>query len=211
MDKRLRLKKFVMPTIYVALIAVFALSVLMSLKTFKTDGGDNIEQIDYVSNDVLEEDTPVVSTEKVLIKPYTLSDVQIGKNYYNYKDSSDKQQKAIIFYENSYIQNSGVDYVSKNVFDVISIYDGVVEKVEDNDIVGKTVEVKHDNNVISVYQSLGEVSVKVGDSVKSGMILGKSGKSKINSDLGNHLHFEIYVNGEVLNPEDCYNKKINEL
>lgn len=211
MNKRLKLKKFVMPTIYITLIAVFALSVLMSLKTFKEDKQDNVEQINYVSNDVLEEEVPVVSTEKTLIKPFTSSDVKVGKEYYNYKDSSEKQQSAIIFYENSYIQNSGVDYISENVFDVISVYDGVVEKVEDNDIVGKTVEVKHDNNVISVYQSLSEVSIKVGDSVKSGMIIGKSGKSKINSDLGNHLHFEIYVNGEVLNPEDCYNKKINEL
>ena len=211
MNKRLKLRKFVMPTIYITLIAVFTLSVLMSLNTFKEGKKDNVEQIDYVSNDVLEEEIPVVSTEKVLVKPYTSSDVKIGKNYYNYKDSSDKQQKAIIFYENSYIQNSGVDYISEKTFDVISIYDGVVEKVEDNDIVGKTVEIKHDNNVISVYQSLSDVSIKVGDSVKTGMIIGKSGKSKINSDLGNHLHFEIYVNGEVLNPEDCYNKKINEL
>ena len=211
MSKKLKLKKYVMPTIYIALMTAFVVSALMSMQGFEGNTEEKEEEIDYVSNDILVEDTPVVSTEKVIIKPYTASDVKIGKNYYNYKDNSDKQQQAIIFYENSYIQNSGVDYTSEKSFDVISIYDGVVEKVEDNEIVGKTVEIKHDNNVISVYQSLGEVSVKVGDSVKSGMIIGKSGKSKINSDLGNHLHFEIYVNGEVLNPEDCYNKKINEL
>lgn len=211
MDKRLKLKKFVMPTVYTILIAVIALSTIMSVETFKGDKDEEIEQIDYVSNDVLEEETPVISTEKVIIKPYTSSDVKIGKDYYNYKDNSDKQQKAIIFYENSYIQNSGIDYILDKSFDIVSIYDGTVEKVENNEIVGKTVEIKHDNNVISVYQSLGEVSVKVGDAVKSGMVIGKSGTSKINSDLGNHLHFEIYVNGEVLNPEDCYNKKINEL
>ena len=210
MNKKLKLKKFVMPTVYILLVSVLVISALMSVKTFKPVDGE-VEQIDYVSDDILSDDTPVVSTEKVVIRPYTASDVKVGKYYYDYKDNSEEQKKAIIFYENSYMQNSGVDYIASKTFDVISIYDGVVEKVEDNEIVGKTVEIKHDNNVISVYQSLSETSLKVGDSVKSGMIIGKSGTSKINSDLGNHLHFELYVNGEVLNPEDCYNKKINEL
>ena len=210
MNKKLKLKKFVMPTIYVALVSVLVLSVLMSVKTFKPVE-DEVEQINYVSEDVLSDDMPVVSTEKVIIRPYTDGEVKIGKYYYDYKDNSEEQKKAIIFYEDSYIQNSGVDYIASKVFDVISVYDGVVEKVEDNDIVGKTVEIKHDNNIISVYQSLSEANVKEGDSVKSGMIIGKSGTSKINSDLGNHLHFELYSGGEVLNPEDCYNKKINEL
>ena len=210
MNKKLKLKKFVMPTIYVVLVSLLVISSLMYMKTFKPVD-EEIEQIDYVSNDVLDEEMPVISTEKTIIRPYTASDVKVGKYYYDYKDNSEEQKKAIIFYEDSYIQNSGVDYVASKIFDVISIYDGTVEKVEDNEIVGKTVEIKHDNNVISVYQSLSEVTVKEGDSVKSGMIIGKSGTSKINADLGNHLHFELYSNGEVLDPEDCYNKKIKEL
>ena len=212
MNKKLKLKKFVMPTVYAGLVAVLAVSIFMSFKTLSSnDTSSGEEDINYVSSNIWSNDTPVISTEKVIIKPYTLKDVKIGKYFYDYKDDSDSQKNSIIFYENSYIQNSGVDYIYEKTFDVISIYDGTVEKVEDNDIVGKTVEIKHDNNIISVYQSLGEVSVKKGDNVTQGTIIGKSGNSKINKDLGNHLHFELYVNGEVVNPEDYYNKKINEL
>ena len=209
MKKKLKLKKFVMPVVYAVLVSVLALSTYLSFKDTNSNK-EVIEDINYVSSIIWSNDTPVISTEKVLIKPYTTKEVQIGKYYYDYTDSSDSQKNSIIFYENTYIQNSGVDYILEKSFDVVSIYDGTVIKVEDNEIVGKTVEVKHDNNIISVYQSMGDIKVKEGDVITQGMVIGKSGTSKINSELGNHLHFELYVNGEVVNPEECYNKKIDE-
>ncbi len=209
MNKKRKLKGFVMPTIYVMLVAMLVISTFM---TFSNSNDETVEEdITYVSSVIWSNDTPVVATDKVIVKPFTNKDVAIGKYYYDYKDGSDEQQNAIIFYENSYIQNSGVDYIFEDSFDVVSIYDGTVIKVEDNDIVGKTVEIKHDNNIISVYQSLSEVNVKQGDTITLGTKIGKSGNSKINKDLGNHLHFEIYVNGQVVNPEDCYNKKLTDL
>ena len=209
MNKKRKLKGFVMPTIYVMLVVMLVISTFM---TFSNSNDETVEEdITYVSSVIWSNDTPVVATDKVVVKPFTNKDVAIGKYYYDYKDGSDEQQNAIIFYENSYIQNSGVDYIFEDSFDVVSIYDGTVIKVEDNDIVGKTVEIKHDNNIISVYQSLSEVNVKQGDTITLGTKIGKSGNSKINKDLGNHLHFEIYVNGQVVNPEDCYNKKLTDL
>ncbi|MGN1000578.1 MAG: peptidoglycan DD-metalloendopeptidase family protein [Bacilli bacterium] len=209
MNKKRKLKGFVMPTIYTMLVATLVISTFM---TFSNSNDEEVEEdITYVSSVIWSNDTPVVATDKVVVKPFTNKDVTIGKYYYDYKDSSDEQQNAIIFYENSYIQNSGVDYILEDSFDVVSIYDGTVIKVEDNDIVGKTVEIKHDNNIISVYQSLSEVNVKQGDIITLGTKIGKSGNSKINKDLGNHLHVEIYVNGQVVNPEDCYNKKLTDL
>lgn len=209
MNKKRKLKGFVMPTIYVMLVAMLVISTFM---TFSNSNDETVEEdITYVSSVIWSNETPVVATDKVVVKPFTNKDVAIGKYYYDYKDGSDEQQNAIIFYENSYIQNSGVDYIFEDSFDVVSIYDGTVIKVEDNDIVGKTVEIKHGNNIISVYQSLSEVNVKQGDTITLGTKIGKSGNSKINKDLGNHLHFEIYVNGQVVNPEDCYNKKLTDL
>lgn len=209
MEKKLKLKKFVMPTVYAVLVSLLVFSTFMTFANSKVTE-DEIEQINYVSDTIWSNETPVVSTEKVIIKPFKEEKITIGKYYYDYSDNSDSQRNSIIFYENSYIQNSGVDYIYDKVFDVLAVYDGTVIKVEDNEITGKTVEIKHDNNVISVYQGLSEVSVKQGDTVTQTAIIGKSGSSKINMELGNHLHFEIYANGQVLNPESCYNKKINE-
>ena len=125
----------------------------------------------------------------------------INKNFKN----------SIIYYENIYMQNSGVDYKLEEVFDVVSVLDGKVISVEDNDMMGTTVQIKHDNNLISVYQSLSNVKVKVDDTIIQGQVIAQSGESNINKDLGNHLHFELYHNGKIVNPEEYYNKSIDEL
>ena len=78
-------------------------------------------------------------------------------------------------------------------------------------MMGTTVQIKHDNNLISVYQSLSNVKVKVDDTVIQGQVVAQSGESNINKDLGNHLHFELYHNGNIVNPEEYYNKSIEEL
>lgn len=209
MKKKMKLKGFVIPTLYIALVLIFVISAYV---TFSNKSNTDVEeQINYVSSIIWSNDTPVISTEKVLEEPFSNNNITIGRYYYDYKDASEEQQNSIIYYEGSYIQNSGIDYLLKEKFDVLSVYDGNVIKVEDDELLGKTVEIKHDNNIISVYQGLSEVSIKKGDAISQGTKIGVSGTSKINSGLGNHLHFEIYVNGEVVNPEDCFGKKLNEL
>ena len=52
------------------------------------------------------------------------------------------------------MQNSGVDYTSDSSFDVISILDGTVINVYENKILGTSIEVRHSNELISVYQKL---------------------------------------------------------
>ena len=91
----------------------------------------------------------------------------------------------------------------------MTVLNGTVTKVTEDDLLGKTVEVKHDNDYITVYQSLSEVSVKKGDVVTQGQIIGKSGTNEIDKDLGNHLHFEMYLNGAIVNPADYIDKDIN--
>lgn len=56
--------------------------------------------------------------------------------------------------------NSGVDYGGKENFEVVSILDGTVIDVKEDDLLGKIVEIRHSNEMISVYQSLSEVTVK---------------------------------------------------
>ncbi|UKI27353.1 MAG: hypothetical protein L6V91_01525 [Bacilli bacterium] len=51
------------------------------------------------------------------MKPYLDSDVSLVKGFYDYKGDSDSQEKNLLFfYENTYMQNSGVSYSSvKNI------------------------------------------------------------------------------------------------
>ena len=79
---------------------------------------------------------------------------------------------------------------------------------EDN-LIGKTIEIKHDNGIITSYQSLSEVNVKKDDYVNQGQVIGKSGTNELDKEIGNHLHLEIYENGNSVNPENYLNKEIN--
>lgn len=208
MKKKLRLKPYVMPSVYVVLVTIF---VITAMSRFE-DVPEQIEDVTYVSNAILSNDTPVIATsETLIIRPYNDKDVKIGKGFYNYLTDEENQKNSLVYYENTYIQNSGIDYVKGESFDVISILDGTVISVNNNELLGNVVEIKHDNNLISVYQSLSEVTVKEGDSVVQGQLLGKSGISKINAELGNHLHFELFKEGQVVNPEEYYNKNIKDL
>ena len=99
---------------------VFSFDELYSFDERMKKFDNNIKYVDGEITEGANRDIPVVSTNNTIVKPYLSDDVRIAKFFYDYNDSTDNQEKAIIFYENTYMQNSGVDYASENVFDVIS-------------------------------------------------------------------------------------------
>ena len=208
-----KLKSFVVPAIYSVAIVISIFSMYLVKNIFTKNMDSNKNEVKYVDNEITGVDTviTVISTSTSIIKPYTNNDVKIVNNFYNYQADAESQQNSILYYENTYMQNSGVDYAMDSEFDVVSILDGTVIKVEENDILGVIVEIRHTNDLISIYQSLKDVSVKVDDKVVQGQIIAKSGTSNINTSLTNHLHFELYHKGMVVNPEDYYNKLLGDL
>lgn len=165
----------------------------------------------YVNKVVIDEDIPVVGPSSVIIKPYLDSNVKILKNYYNYKGTEEEQINSIIYYESTYIPNYSVAYGGVETFEVVSILDGTVSSIKQDELLGNIVEIKHENDLISVYQSIGDITVKENQVVKQGEVIAKSGVSNLNKNLNNHLLFELLVKGQIVNPEEYYNKDINQL
>ena len=146
----------------------------------------------------------VVSTQKIVMRPFNNADVKVLKTYYDYKAEEQNQENSIINYETTYMQNTGTVYGGLNEsFDVTSILDGKLQ--------GKIVIIQHDNNITSIYKSLSEVTVKENDQVSQGTVIGKSGESNLEKDLGNHVTLEITVNGTYVNPETCIDKQIVDI
>lgn len=208
MEKRLRPKKYVIPALYVILFATIITGAVLITKSLKQLPSYEEDDTNYVSESIANEEQPVINEEKKMLKPYTNEKVTVGKTFYDYKADASKQEGSITYYDGSYIQNSGIDYVLNETFDVVSVLDGTVSDVKDDEVLGKIVEIKHDNDFISIYQSLGEVSVKKNDTVTAGQIIGKSGTNKIDKDMGNHLHFELYTKGQVVDPNLYIDKEI---
>ena len=107
--------------------------------------------------------------------------------------------------------NTGVDYKDDKVFDVLSIYDGTVIDIDEDELLGKTIKIRHNNELISVYQGVDNIEVEKGTIVFTGQKIATSGKSKINKDLGESLHFEIYKSGIYINPDTVFNHKIGDI
>ncbi len=97
----------------------------------------------------------------------------------------------------------GIDYKAEKGTEVKSTWDGVVSKTYKDSLWGYTVEITHDGNITSVYKNLDEkIYVKKGDNVKSGQAIGKVGDSAaVEKRDEPHLHFEIWAEGEPINPE----------
>lgn len=205
--KRRKLKPYVLPTIMTLAIVSVMFGTAMLRSNLQKDTSED-ELTSYVTSTVLEEEQPVIKESTMMINPYTDTTVSIGKNYYDYKADAETQEKSIVYHDNTYMQNSGTDFVGEKVFDVVAVLDGSVTDVKEDETLGKVVEIKHENGYISIYQSLSEVSVKKGDMVTQGQVIGKSGTNKLDKGMGNHLHFELYVNGTVVNPTLYLNKEL---
>lgn len=209
--KTKRLKRFVLPTVYVMVIGVLFISIsfLGNILQSKVEYGNMA--VSALKDNV----TPVGKTDNVveskIERPYVSSNVSISKSFYDMTDDEAKQQNSLVYYENTYLQNSGVLYSSTSAFDVICAFDGKVTNVSKDEILGNFVEITHNPNLKTIYYSLSEVQVKKDDSVMSGDVLGKSGDNSLNGETENCLLFEVYHNGTAIDPEDFYNMSIEDL
>ena len=209
--KTKRLKKFVLPTVYVMVIGVLFISIsfLGNILQSKVEYGNMA--VSALKDNV----TPVGKTDNVvesrIERPYVSSNVSISKSFYDMTDDEAKQQNSLVYYENTYLQNSGVLYSSTSAFDVICAIDGKVTNVSKDEILGNFVEITHNPNLKTIYYSLSEVQVKKDDTVMSGDVLGKSGDNSLNGETENCLLFEVYHNGAAIDPEDFYNMNIEDL
>lgn len=195
---------------YLILLIITILLVPIFLTTTSLEPDlEIIEEPDYITDTVMDESLPVVNTTTRIIQPYFNSSVTIAKSYYDYMADESQQEKAILSYDNTYTQNTGIDYTADSPFEVVAILNGRVIDVREDQVLGKVVEIEHDNGYISIYQSLKEVNVNKGEMVSQGQILGMSGKNELEKELENHLHFEIYDNGQSVNPLNYINKEVS--
>jgi murein DD-endopeptidase MepM/ murein hydrolase activator NlpD len=95
----------------------------------------------------------------------------------------------------------GVDIVSKKNEPVKCIADGTVVFSSWTQDAGYVVMIQHSANLISAYKHNAELYKKVGTFVNAGEIISLVGNSGELTN-GPHLHFELWYNGNSLNPEE---------
>lgn len=95
----------------------------------------------------------------------------------------------------------GVDVVAKTNEAVKNVADGTVLFASWTQDSGYVIMIQHRGNLISVYKHNAELLKKVGTFVNAGEIISIVGNSGEMTN-GPHLHFELWYNGNPLNPEE---------
>ncbi len=102
---------------------------------------------------------------------------------------------------NPKIGHYGVDIVSKKNEPIKAVADGTVILSSWTQDAGYVITVQHKSNVISVYKHNSSLLKKSGDFVNAGdviAIIGNTGELT----SGPHLHFELWYNGNPVDPEE---------
>ncbi|RPH29169.1 MAG: hypothetical protein EHM93_17695 [Bacteroidales bacterium] len=93
-----------------------------------------------------------------------------------------------------------IDFAAPMATEIISTAKGVVVEVAFDSQKGNYVFIKHNDVYSTFYSHLKSISVKVGESLKRGQIIGYVGSTGVST--GPHVHYEVYKNGERVNPKD---------
>lgn len=99
----------------------------------------------------------------------------------------------------SMISSKGILFRIRSDTDVRAVYDGRIVWTQWLKGYGNTVIIDHGSRYFTIYAHLGDIGVKVGDRVKSGETIGKSGDAGLSTERT--LYFEIRHGENALDPE----------
>jgi len=100
--------------------------------------------------------------------------------------------------------HNGVDIAAEEGTQVVAAAAGEVYTIYDDDVMGTTVVIRHQDGYTTTYSSLSQdVAVKVGDRVELGQAIGTVGSTAlIESAVGSHVHFAVLHNDEPMDPAE---------
>ena len=106
---------------------------------------------------------------------------------------------------------SELDYITAHSDGVVVEYRKTYRTTDkEGNSYGNYVKIKHDNNYYTLYAHMqyNSVTVKTGDKVKAGDVIGYMGNT--GHSFGGHLHFEVRRGNEKINPTAYLTKGLND-
>jgi len=100
--------------------------------------------------------------------------------------------------------HNGIDIAAEAGTKVCAAAAGTVYTVYEDDTMGTVVVIRHEDGYTTQYASLAkEVLVAPGDTVELGQAIGCVGQTALlESAIGDHVHFSVTCDGEVMDPEE---------
>jgi murein DD-endopeptidase MepM/ murein hydrolase activator NlpD len=146
-----------------------------------------------VDNSGSSDSNTTVSTKYEFVAP--VDNVDLINSYTFYKNNT----------LNYYHFHTGLDFAADAGTAVYSCIDGTIEDITTGDLLdGTTITISHDNGIKTVYKFVDALEgLNIGDSVKRGQVIGSIAEANGSEYKdGAHLHFEVYSDGTLSDPED---------
>lgn len=96
--------------------------------------------------------------------------------------------------------HKGIDIAGPSNLSILAADNGTVIYTGYNGGYGNMVKINHNNGMVTLYAHLSSIDVSVGQVVGKGQKIGVMGST--GNSTGTHLHFEVYKNGQLVNPTD---------
>ncbi|OZI20109.1 hypothetical protein CAL26_21400 [Bordetella genomosp. 9] len=97
-----------------------------------------------------------------------------------------------------YLRHEGLDFAAPMGTPILAAAGGVVVAAGRDAGYGQRVDIDHGDGLVSRYAHASEVLVKAGDLIQRGELIARVGSSGVST--GPHLHFEIRLGGQAMDP-----------
>lgn len=103
--------------------------------------------------------------------------------------------------------HSGMDFSANVGTPVYATGNGMVRKAGWEGLYGNCIQIDHGFGYVTRYAHLSKIDVRVGQKVVRGETIGKVGTT--GKSTGPHLHYEVMVKGQIVNPVNYYFMDLN--
>lgn len=191
------------PTIYVG----FALLFVGMIWGYNAMIGSDNEVADSKDPAVSGEEEIVVNANNETMKfPFDeamYDRMTILQDFYDIEATDETQENSLLVFNQTYETNSGVTIaIEGEPFEVKAALSGTVKEVNADKFLGDEIVLEHENGLLTRYRSVVEIQVKQGDLVQQGQALATAAENDFNATAGVHLQFEVYAEGQAVNPRD---------
>ncbi len=152
--------------------------------------------------------------EESMIAPIVAGeDYVVISGFYDVNASEEERMNSIVVYNNMVQNNVTTNFksVTEQEFDVVSVFSGIVTRVNSTLLYGNMVEILHDNGLTTTYYSLGNVAVAVDEEVGQGDVIGTAGTCEIDAENGIQVRLRVQKDGINLNPESVLGNRISDI
>lgn len=173
--------------IYATVIGLLVVACAVTIALVSSKADNNVAEIESNGQEIIVSSSTFVAPMKnfTISKDYSATELQ-------YNDTL-KQWEI----------HKAIDFLASDDIDVFAISDGTVSNVYNNYLEGTVVEISHANGLISIYKSLANATVNIGDKVSAGQKIGEAGNSMAQElNTGVHMHLEMTLNGVKVDPSD---------